>query len=79
VAGKLFATGSVNLKDKLGWNIETSLVRFKPQYFVSSVKGEISGHVKSQGVWSDDSNELIYVNSMPQVLLTINPFEDEVI
>lgn len=54
VAGKLFATGSVNLKDKLGWNIETSLVRFKPQYFVSSVKGEISGHVKSQGVWSDD-------------------------
>ena len=54
VAGKLFATGSVNLKDKLGWNIEASLVRFKPQYFVSSVKGEISGHVKSQGVWSDD-------------------------
>lgn len=53
VAGKLFATGSVNLKDKLGWDIDASLVRFKPQYFVSSVKGEISGHVKSQGVWSD--------------------------
>ncbi|NAR59970.1 translocation/assembly module TamB domain-containing protein [Acinetobacter haemolyticus] len=53
VAGKLFATGTVDLQDKIGWNIETSLVRFKPQYFVSSLKGEVSGHVKTQGVWSD--------------------------
>lgn len=53
VAGKVFATGAVNLKDKLGWDIDASLVRFKPQYFVSSVKGEVSGHVKTQGVWSD--------------------------
>ncbi|WP_142890362.1 hypothetical protein, partial [Klebsiella pneumoniae] len=28
-------------------------VRFKPQYFASSVKGEISGNVKTQGIWSD--------------------------
>ncbi|ENX15736.1 hypothetical protein F895_02282 [Acinetobacter sp. CIP 64.2] len=53
VAGKVYATGAVNLKDKLGWDINASLVRFKPQYFVSSVKGEISGRVKTQGVWSD--------------------------
>jgi len=53
VAGKIYATGAVNLKDKLGWDIDASLVRFKPQYFVSSVKGEVSGRVKSQGVWSD--------------------------
>lgn len=53
VAGKIYATGAVNLKDKLGWDIDGSLVRFKPQYFVSSVKGEVSGRVKSQGVWSD--------------------------
>lgn len=53
VAGKVYATGAVNLKDKLGWDIDASLVRFKPQYFVSSVKGEVSGRVKTQGVWSD--------------------------
>ncbi|WP_332604687.1 translocation/assembly module TamB domain-containing protein [Acinetobacter sp. ESBL14] len=53
VAGKIFATGAVNLKDKLGWDIDASLVRFKPQYFVSSVKGEVSGRVKTLGVWSD--------------------------
>ena len=53
VAGKVYATGAVNLKDKLGWDLDASLVRFKPQYFVSSVKGEVSGHVKTQGVWSE--------------------------
>lgn len=53
VAGKIYATGAVNLKDKLGWDIDASLVRFKPQYFVSSVKGEVSGRVKTLGVWSD--------------------------
>ncbi|MBH2001088.1 MAG: translocation/assembly module TamB domain-containing protein [Moraxellaceae bacterium] len=53
IAGKVFATGAVNLKDKLGWDINASLVRFKPQYFVSSVQGELSGHVKTQGVWSE--------------------------
>ncbi|EPF83402.1 DUF490 domain-containing protein [Acinetobacter gyllenbergii] len=53
IAGKIFATGAVNLKDKLGWDIDASLVRFKPQYFVSSVKGEVSGRVKTLGVWSD--------------------------
>ncbi|MCH7336767.1 translocation/assembly module TamB domain-containing protein [Acinetobacter sp. NIPH 2699] len=53
VAGKMFATGTVDLQDKLGWNMEMSLVRFKPQYFVSSLKGEVSGHVKTQGVWSE--------------------------
>ncbi|NIE94926.1 hypothetical protein F3J02_00255 [Acinetobacter sp. Tr-809] len=53
VAGRIYATGAVNLKDKLGWDIDSSLVRFKPQYFVSSVKGEVSGRVKTLGVWSD--------------------------
>ena len=53
VAGKIYATGAVNLKNQLGWDVDASLVRFKPHYFVSSVKGEISGRVKSQGVWSD--------------------------
>jgi translocation and assembly module TamB len=52
VAGKIYATGQ-NLKDRIAWDINSSLVRFKPQYFASSVKGEISGNVKTQGVWSD--------------------------
>lgn len=53
VAGKIYATGSVNLKDRIAWDINSSLVRFKPQYFASTVKGEISGNLKTQGVWSD--------------------------
>ncbi|MCH7388375.1 translocation/assembly module TamB domain-containing protein [Acinetobacter modestus] len=73
VAGKIFATGAVNLKDKLGWDINASLVRFKPQYFVSSLKGELSGHVKTQGVWSEklkridirDLNAAGFLNNKP--------------
>lgn len=53
VAGKIFASGLVNLKNGIGWNINTSLVRFKPHYFVSSVRGELSGNLKTQGLWSD--------------------------
>lgn len=53
IAGKIFASGSVNLKNGIGWNINASLVRFKPHYFVSNIRGELSGNVKSQGVWSD--------------------------
>lgn len=73
VAGKIFATGAVNLKDKLGWDINASLVRFKPQYFVSTLKGELSGHVKTQGVWSEklkridirDLNAAGFLNNKP--------------
>ncbi|MGB8482157.1 MAG: translocation/assembly module TamB domain-containing protein [Acinetobacter bohemicus] len=53
IAGKIFASGLVNLKNGIGWNVNASLVRFKPYYFVSSVRGELSGNVKTQGVWSD--------------------------
>src|SRR5690606_11956933 len=53
IAGKIFASGLVNLKNGIGWNVNASLVRFKPHYFVSSVRGELSGNVKTEGVWSD--------------------------
>ena len=53
IAGKIFASGLVNLKNGIGWNVNASLVRFKPHYFISSVRGELSGNVKTQGVWSD--------------------------
>lgn len=53
VAGKILANGLVDLKNGIGWNINASLVRFKPHYFVSNVRGELSGNVKTQGMWSD--------------------------
>ncbi|MFV5492183.1 translocation/assembly module TamB domain-containing protein [Acinetobacter sp. ASP199] len=53
IAGKINASGLVNLANGLGWDINASLVRFKPQYFASSVTGELSGNVKTRGVWSD--------------------------
>ena len=52
-AGRIRANGLVNLANGIGWDVDASLIRFKPQYFVSSVRGEISGNVKSQGTWSD--------------------------
>ncbi len=51
-AGKIFASGWLNLKNALAWDMQASLVRFKPQYFMSTATGEISGHVNSSGVWS---------------------------
>lgn len=53
VAGKILANGLVHISNGIGWDINASLVRFKPQYFVSSVRGEVSGNVKTQGNWSD--------------------------
>jgi translocation and assembly module TamB len=53
VAGKILANGLVHISNGFGWDINASLVRFKPQYFVSSVRGEVSGNVKTQGNWSD--------------------------
>ncbi|MFX8929986.1 hypothetical protein ABTN05_19760, partial [Acinetobacter baumannii] len=32
--------------------------RFKPQYFVSSVRGEVSGNLKTQGLWSEQSKRI---------------------
>ena len=53
VAGKILASGILNLKNGIGWDVNASLVRFKPHYFASNMRGEISGTVKSQGLWSD--------------------------
>ncbi|MDY6460674.1 translocation/assembly module TamB domain-containing protein [Acinetobacter faecalis] len=53
VAGRIAADGIVNLTHGIGWDVNASLIRFKPQYFVSSVRGEVSGVVKTQGLWAD--------------------------
>ena len=53
VAGKVLANGLVHTSNGIGWDINASLVRFKPHYFVSSIQGEVSGNVKTQGNWSD--------------------------
>ncbi|WP_347461031.1 translocation/assembly module TamB domain-containing protein [Acinetobacter sp. ANC 7454] len=53
IAGKINAHGLVNMANGIGWDLNASLVRFKPQYFASSVKGELSGNVRTRGLWSD--------------------------
>ncbi|WOE32562.1 MULTISPECIES: translocation/assembly module TamB domain-containing protein [unclassified Acinetobacter] len=52
-AGKIAASGLLNLNRGVGWDINASLVRFKPHYFMQGLNGEISGVVRSEGVWSD--------------------------
>ncbi|WP_180114044.1 translocation/assembly module TamB domain-containing protein [Acinetobacter sp. YH12063] len=53
VAGKISANGQVLLQKAIGWDINASLVHFKPHYFASNVRGELSGNLKTSGVWSD--------------------------
>ena len=52
-AGKILAQGKLDLSKGIGWNINASLIRFKPQYFVSMLRGELSGNVQTEGFWSD--------------------------
>ncbi|OUY07085.1 translocation/assembly module TamB domain-containing protein [Acinetobacter populi] len=52
-AGEIKANGTVNLAQGLAWDIHANLQQFKPQFFVSTVKGEITGQVNSTGQWSD--------------------------
>ncbi|OTG83036.1 translocation/assembly module TamB domain-containing protein [Acinetobacter sp. ANC 4648] len=53
VAGQVLASGSVYLNQAIIWDINASLVHFKPYYFVSSIRGELSGNLKTQGTWSE--------------------------
>ncbi|OTG66064.1 translocation/assembly module TamB domain-containing protein [Acinetobacter silvestris] len=53
VAGQILANGSVYLNKAIIWDLNASLVHFKPHYFISSLRGEISGNVKTKGTWSD--------------------------
>lgn len=58
VAGEASAKGHVLLRNGVSWDINASMMRFKPQYFVSSVRGEVSGQLKSKGQWSDRMKQI---------------------
>lgn len=58
VAGKINASGLISLAQGIGWDIQASLVRFKPQYFVSNLHGEISGNIFTKGVWADKLKQI---------------------
>ncbi len=53
VAGKVDAKGILNLAAGIGWDIQANLQQFKPHYFVSSVRGEMTGRVNTSGRWAD--------------------------
>ena len=53
VAGQINASGLVHFIHGITWDVNAAFIRFKPQYFASSVKGELSGVVKTKGTWSD--------------------------
>lgn len=58
VAGKILANGTVNLKNGIGWDVNASLVHFKPHYFVSNIRGELSGVVKTTGIWAEQAKKI---------------------
>lgn len=57
-AGKIDAKGTLNLSQGIAWNIQAMFDQFKPHYFVSSVKGDLTGRVNSTGKWSDREKSL---------------------
>ncbi len=46
VAGKINASGLVNLANGIGWDINASLIRFKPQYFNAKLKANCQAMCK---------------------------------
>ena len=58
VAGQIVADGLLHLNQGVSWNLNASLIRFKPHYFVSSVRGELSGNIRTQGIWSDTQKRI---------------------
>ncbi|MBF7685197.1 translocation/assembly module TamB domain-containing protein [Acinetobacter sp. B10A] len=58
VAGKILANGKVNFAQGIAWDMNASLIRFKPQYFSSAIRGEVSGVVNTTGVWVDKAQRI---------------------
>lgn len=58
IAGNILANGQVNLANTLSWNINASLNHFKPQYFVASLKGDVSGRLNTQGTWTEQVKKI---------------------
>lgn len=63
IAGQMQAQGKVDLSQGVKWDLKTSLVHFKPQYFHASVNGDISGVIHSRGEWTDQ-NKAIKVDDL---------------
>lgn len=61
-AGKVDANGVVNLENGIAWDIQAVLDQFKPQYFVASVNGNITGQLKTTGRWSDQQKHISVQN-----------------
>lgn len=58
VAGKLTATGKVNLSQGIVWDIQSKLLNVKPHYFYAPVQGDISGEIKTHGEWSEQKKQI---------------------
>ena len=57
-AGRIDANGVLDLRQGLAWKANAAFIRFKPQYFVSRLKGEVSGNIVTQGAWSDQLKQI---------------------
>ena len=57
-AGQINAKGRVNLVQGIAWDVQANVQQFKPQYFISSVQGDITGRVKSTGQWSEQHKNI---------------------
>jgi translocation and assembly module TamB len=58
IAGQIRADGTLRLNQGFAWDANASMIRFKPQYFVSSLKGELSGNIKTQGLWAEQRKKI---------------------
>lgn len=58
IAGQIRANGSLRLRDGFAWDANASLIRFKPQYFAQSLRGELSGNLQTQGIWAEKTKRI---------------------
>ncbi|WP_230660189.1 translocation/assembly module TamB domain-containing protein [Psychrobacter sp. I-STPA10] len=56
-AGSLLASGSIDLRQGIGWDIKADTDNFNIGAFVPQTKGIVSGNLVSQGHWQQDGSK----------------------
>lgn len=57
-AGAIDAKGEVQLDHGAAWQVSAQMQHFDPSFFVAGWKGDLTGHVDSQGRWQTSGREI---------------------
>ena len=57
-AGDITASGNVNLRDGIGWNVKANTNKFNVGFFAPQTEGIISGDLQTSGKWRNNQTKL---------------------